>query len=269
MPEPEKNREDYLKENNICTQESEEVKDSDGIYDPKKKDLTEHLEEIRNRAFIVTAVLAIGFMIAFQFSELLLTFLETRAPSGSSFFQLKPGESLFSSIKVAGFVALLITAPVLSSQVFSFLKPGLKKHEYKIIRIIFYFAPFLFLLGTSFAFYFILPPLLGFLLGFNSAAIESRYGIEHFVNLTLSLLFVSGLCFQLPLILLVACFFKIFTLKQLFSIWRYVVMGAFVISAFITPTPDPLTMSILAFALLGLYFITLTVIKILGFGDKS
>ena len=269
MPEPEKNREDYLKDNDFYTEESGEAKSRDGIYDPKKKDLTEHLEEIRNRAFIVLASLAVAFILAFQFSETLLTILETRAPSGSSFFQLKPGDSLFSSIKAAGFIALLISAPILSSQVFSFLKPGLKKHEYKIIRIIFYFAPILFLVGACFAFYFILPPLLAFLLGFNSAAIESRYGIEHFVNLTLSLLFVSGLSFQLPILLLVACFFKIVSLKQLFSIWRYVVIGAFVISAFITPTPDPLTMSILACALLGLYFITLTIIKVLGIGKSK
>lgn len=263
MPEPEKNREDYLKEKNIHAKESEEVKGGDGVYDPNKKDLTEHLEEIRNRAFIVLATLTLGFIVAFQFSENLLTFLETRAPSGSSFFQLKAGEILFCSIKVAGFIALLITTPVLSSQVFSFLKPGLKKHEYKIIRIIFYFAPVLFLLGTFFAFYFILPALLGFLLGFNSGAIESRYGIEHFVNLTLSILFISGISFQLPVLLLIMTFFKIVSLNKLFSIWRYVVIGAFIISAFITPTPDPLSMSILAFALIGLYFMTLVLVKII------
>ena len=119
MPEPEKNREDFLKENNHFTEDTEEEeKVGDGIYDPKKKDLTEHLEEIRNRTFLVIAFLAISFIIAFQFSEQLLNLLQTRAPEGSSFFQLKPGETLFSSIKVAGFVSLLASTAILSHKYF-------------------------------------------------------------------------------------------------------------------------------------------------------
>ena len=130
------------------------MKDSDGIYDPKKKDLTEHLEEIRNRTFQFLQRLAIGFIVAFQFSENLLNLLQTRAPSGSGFFQLKPGESLFSSIKVAGFVSLIITAAILKFTNIFILKPGLKKHEYKIIRIIFSLLLFFFLLGACFCFLF-------------------------------------------------------------------------------------------------------------------
>jgi sec-independent protein translocase protein TatC len=73
---------------------------------------------------------------------------------------------------------------------------------------------------------------------------------------------ISGISFQIPILIVVLTFFKLVTIKQLLSIWRYVTVGAFVLSAFLTPTPDPFTMSILAFAILGLYFSTVLTVKV-------
>ncbi|MFM7458890.1 MAG: twin-arginine translocase subunit TatC [bacterium] len=234
----------------------------DAIYDPTPKDITEHLEEIRNRLFLILGLGALIFIICFNYSEFLISLLEKQAPEGSSFFQLKPGELLFSSFKASGFASLILISPIICQQVLAFTRPGLKAKEYRVLKIIFLSIPLLLMSGISFAYYFILPPLLNFLLGFNSTVIESRYGIEHFINLCLSLLMISGISFQIPILIVVLNFFKLVTIKQLLSIWRYVTVGAFVLSAFLTPTPDPFTMSILAFAILGLYFSTVLIVKV-------
>ena len=273
MPEPKKNREDYL-QNKPSIEEDENAEigvqlhaqessgTTDAIYDPTPKDITEHLEEIRNRLFLVLGLGVLIFIICFNYSEFFISLLEKQAPQGSSFFQLKPGELLFSSFKASGFVSLILISPIICQQLLAFIRSGLKEKEYKILKIIFLSIPLLLMSGISFAYYFILPPLLNFLLGFNSTVIESRYGIEHFINLCLSLLMISGISFQIPILIIVLTFFKLVTIKQLLSIWRYVTVGAFALSAFLTPTPDPFTMSILAFAILGLYFSTVITVKI-------
>jgi len=253
MPEPKKNREDYLSVNDT-ENFTEEFSDEHKFYDPTPKNLSEHLEEIRNRLIIVSLILSIIFFLSFSYSEFLIKLLEKQAPNGSSFFQLKPGELLFSSFKIAAFTSLIFSSPVISLQLFSFLKPGLKQNEYKIIKIISYSVPVLLFSGVLFAYYCILPPLLSFLLGFNSEVIESRYGIEHFINLCISILMISGVCFQIPVLIITLAACKLITVKQLLAAWRYVTVLAFTGAALLTPTPDPFTMSILALAILGLYF---------------
>lgn len=258
MPEPKKNREDYINKDILL-----ETPEQDKVYDPTAKHISEHLEEIRQRLFITLGFGLLMFIISFNYSELLISLLENCAPKGSSFFQLKPGELLFSTLKVSGFSGLIISSPVICWQLFSFIEPGLKVKERKILRIIFVGIPVLLLAGVLFAYYFILPPLLSFLLGFNSSVIESRYGIEHFVDLCLSLSLISALSFQIPIFLIVLAAFKLVNSKQLLAIWRYVIIGAFTASAFLTPTPDPITMSLLALAILTLYFSTILLIKVL------
>ena len=118
-------------------------------------------------------------------------------------------------------------------------------------------------LGMAFAYFFTLPSLLEFLLGFGQGLVEARYGLEHFINLELSNLSICGISFQLPIVLISLAQFGIVSSKSLLRLWRYVILGAFVIAAVITPTPDPLTMSILAGALLGLFFLTILILKIM------
>jgi sec-independent protein translocase protein TatC len=170
----------------------------------------------------------------------------------------------FSSFKVAIFVGVSFSLPVISHHIYYFLEPGLTKRESKILKPIMLAAPALFFVGLVFAYFLVLPPLLEFLLGFNQDVIEARYGIQYFLDLCISLLIVTGITFQLPIVLFSLNWFKIIKPSYLIKIWRYVVLGAFLLSAVITPTPDPLTMSILASALLVLYFGTYLILRIFG-----
>lgn len=255
MPEPKLNREDYKKT-------EQEKQEAQGKKSEFMDDLSTHLDELRNRILITVAFTLIAIMASFYYSAPIMQLMQTAAPEGSSFFQLKPGELFMASLKVAVFVGLSLSMPVLIKQVELFLKPGLSALEHKVLSPLANLAPLLFYAGVSFAFYLVLPPLLEFLLGFRPDVVETRYGLEHFINLEISILTICGLCFQLPVIMISLGHFGLVTSGVLLKIWRYVVLGAFVLSAIITPTPDPLTMSILAFALLALYFITILVLKL-------
>lgn len=245
MPEPKHKREDYkaAREGGLLA------------------DVSEHLTELRNRLIISAIALLAIFILAFNFSHQIITILQALAPTGSSFFQIKPGELLMTSIKVSIFAALVITMPLLLQQVEGFLRPGLKDKELNLLGPILISSPILFWLGMSFAYFFTLPSLLEFLLGFGQGLVEARYGLEHFINLELSILSICGISFQLPIVLISLAQFGIVSSTGLLRLWRYVILGAFVIAAVITPTPDPLTMSILAGALLGLFFLTILILK--------
>lgn len=155
MPEPKKNREDYLQDKpineipalgNDLQEESFETSKSDAIYDPTPKDITEHLEEIRNRLFLILGLGVLIFIICFNYSEFFISLLEEQAPPGSSFFQLKPGELLFSSFKASGFASLICISPIFCQQLLAFIRPGLKAREYSISKIVLLSVPLLFLI---------------------------------------------------------------------------------------------------------------------------
>ncbi len=169
-----------------------------------------------------------------------------------------------ASLRVCIFMASFLTLPILCYHIEAFLKPALKSAESKILAPILLASPILAFTGLAFAYYFLLPPLLEFLFGFAKAIVEPYYGLEHYINLVLSIMVITALSFQLPVLIIAFAYFSIINSGQLLQAWRYVILGSFVVSALITPTPDPITMSILAAALLILYFVTYLVVRAMG-----
>jgi sec-independent protein translocase protein TatC len=249
MPEPKLNREDYIQGQ------------STGSW---LHDLEGHLGELRYRILISAAALGLACLVTFNYSEALIRFLQALAPSGSSFIQLKPGEVFLCSLKISVTSAIIIALPVILWQIRGFIKPGLSETEARAILPLFWLSPFFFYLGIVFAYYLVLPPLLAFLFGFNSGIVESRYGLEHYLDLASSMLIICGVVFQLPVIMLILGLLNLVTSRALLALWRHVILIAFIAAAVLTPTPDPLTMSIVAGALLGLYFTTAGLLRLIG-----
>ncbi len=249
MPEPKLNREDYIQG------------ESGGSW---LHDLETHLVELRGRIIVTAAVLGTACLVAFNYSEQIILLLQQLAPKGSSFIQLKPGEVFLSSVKISVIAALIVTLPLILHQVAEFIKPALKDNEAHAILPVFWLSPLFFYMGLVFAYYLVLPPLLGFLFGFNSNIVESRYGLESYLDLATSMLIICGAVFQLPVVMLVLGLCNLVTSRALLSIWRHVILIAFIAAAVLTPTPDPITMSIVAGALLGLYFVTAGILKVFG-----
>ncbi len=239
MPEPKYNREDYLDKDSAAN---------------TAVDLSSHLEELRSRIIIsvITIIICIG--VAFYFSDAFIKILIAAVPHGAKFFQLKPGELFTSSLKISVYAGLTLSLPMVLQQVGLFIKPGLKTEEQKILTPIIIMTPLLFWLGIVFAYFIILPPLLNFFLNFHENLVEQLYGLEHLLNLELAILMVSGISFELPIILISLGHFGLVNRQLLTKHWRYAIMITLCLSAVLTPTPDPITMSLLAIALLTLYF---------------
>ena len=228
--------------------------------------LEEHLDELRNRIIfcLVSFLPLVG--LGFWLAPILLKACENLAPTGTIFFQIKPGELLFVYIKLSFILALILFLPLLLQQIASFLAPGLKNKEKKLLYILFTGGPFLFLGGVSFAYFIALKPLLAFLLGFgvDLELVQPQYSLDYFVSLILGTLLLFGIVFQVPILLFGLAILDLISSAQLWQYWQYAVFISFLIAAIATPTPDPLNMLILGLAIGTLYFLSIGLLKLFG-----
>jgi sec-independent protein translocase protein TatC len=244
-------------------EEYEEVDPLDELPGDVEMSLFDHLEELRQRIFyslIVVVIAAIGCFIAVK---PIVQLLEVPA-QGVKFLQLAPGEFFFVSIKVAGYSGLLISSPFVLYQIVQFVLPGLTRRERRLIAPIVLGSSILFFVGLIFAYFLLIPAALNFFINYGENVVEQLWSIDKYFEFVLLLLFSTGLAFQVPIIQLLLATLGIVSSKIMLSAWRYVIMGAVVLGAILTPSTDPLTQSLLAGAVLGLYFSGIGFVKLIG-----
>ncbi|MDJ0734388.1 MAG: twin-arginine translocase subunit TatC [Nostocaceae cyanobacterium] len=225
--------------------------------------LFDHLEELRQRIFyalIAVAVAAVGCFIAVK---PIVQLLELPA-QGVKFLQLAPGEFFFVSIKVAGYGGLLLSSPFILYQIIQFVLPGLTRRERGFLAPIVLGSSVLFVAGLIFAYFALIPAALNFFISYGADVVEQQWSIEKYFEFILLLLFSTGLAFQIPVIQLLLGALGIVSSQKMLSGWRFVVIGAVVLGAVLTPSTDPLTQSLLAGAVLGLYFGGVGFVKLIG-----
>lgn len=235
------------------------------LPDDKEMSIFDHLEELRQRIFI--SVLAVGAAIlgCFAFSKDLVMVLEAPVKEqGVRFLQLAPGEFFFTTLKVSGYCGLLLGSPVILYEIIAFVLPGLTKAERRFLGPIVLGSSVLFYAGISFSYFVLTPAALNFFVNYAEGAVESLWSIDQYFEFVLILMFSTGLSFQVPVIQLLLGQTGLVSGDQMLSIWRYVVVGAVVAAAVLTPSTDPLTQMLLAGPLLGLYLGGAGVVKLLG-----
>ncbi|MEB3359288.1 MAG: twin-arginine translocase subunit TatC [Synechococcales bacterium] len=227
--------------------------DLDELTDDVEMSLFDHLEELRIRIFysLITAVL--GVVVCFIFVNRIVELLEVPA-QGAKFLQLSPGEYFFVSVKVAGYSGLLLASPFILYQIIRFVLPGLTRRERRLLGPIVLGSSILFFAGLGFAYVALIPAALNFFISYGADVVEQLWSIDRYFEFVLLLLFSTGLAFQIPVIQLLLGMLGIVSSRQMLSGWRYVLLGAVVLGAVLTPSTDPITQSLLAGAVLGLYF---------------
>jgi sec-independent protein translocase protein TatC len=223
----------------------------------------DHLEELRTRIFYALIAVVIGALGCFTVVRQLVALLEVPA-KGVKFLQLTPGEYFFVSIKVAGYGGILVATPVILYQVIQFVLPGLTKRERRLVLPVVVGSSFLFVGGLLFAYYLLIPAALNFLVSYGADVVEQFWSIERYFEFILVLLLATGLVFQVPVVQILLALLGIVTSGQMLRSWRTVVVSAMVAGAVITPSTDPITQSLLAGAILGLYFGGVGCVKLLG-----
>lgn len=235
----------------------------DEIPDEMEMSLFDHLEELRLRIFYALIAVVIGVIGCFIFVRPIVQLLEAPA-QGVKFLQLAPGEFFFVSIKVAGYSGLVLASPFILYQIIQFVLPGLTRRERRLLGPVVLGSSVLFFVGLAFAYVALIPAALKFFINYGADVVEQSWSIDRYFEFVLLLLFSTGLAFQIPIIQLVLGFLGIVSSQQMLSGWRYVVLGAVVLGAILTPSTDPLTQSLLAGAVMGLYFGGIGTLKLIG-----
>ncbi|TMG07474.1 MAG: twin-arginine translocase subunit TatC [Chloroflexi bacterium] len=220
--------------------------------------LVEHLQELRRRLIICSVAVVVGLAISAYFTGDLLRFLKHPAEERSQDFRLvflEPFESFVTYFKIALMSSIVLAMPVIMYQILAFVAPGLKANEKRWLYGTVAGSVGLFLAGVAFAYYVALPPALGFLLNFQNDIAEPQIRLGSYFDFVLRLLFWTGVAFQTPLIVMFLARLRIVTARRLIGWWRFAIVGAFVVAAVVTPTPDPVTCTIVALPLIGLYFL--------------
>ncbi|KAL2324158.1 hypothetical protein Fmac_023216 [Flemingia macrophylla] len=235
------------------------------LPDDKEMSIFDHLEELRQRIFVSVLAVGASIMGCFAFSKELIVLLEAPVKlQGVRFLQLAPGEFFFTTLKVSGYCGLLLGSPVILYEIIAFVLPGLTKAERRFLGPIVLGSSILFYAGITFSYLVLTPAALNFFVNYAEGAVESLWSIDQYFEFVLVLMFSTGLSFQVPVIQFLLGQLGLVSGDQMLSIWRYVVVGAVVAAAIVTPSTDPLTQVLLAAPLLGLYLGGAWMVKLTG-----
>jgi sec-independent protein translocase protein TatC len=225
--------------------------------------LFDHLEELRTRIFLSLIGVLVGVVGCFVAVKPIVRLLEVPAAS-VKFLQLAPGEYFFVSMKVAGYSGILVASPFILYQIVRFVLPGLTRREQRLIGPVVFGSSILFALGLVFSYVALIPAALNFFVNYGEGVVDQLWSIDKYFEFVLLLMFSTGIAFQIPVIQGLLGALGIVSSKQMLSGWRYVILAAAVLGAVLTPSTDPLTQSLLAGAVTGLYLGGVGIVKMLG-----
>ena len=241
------------------------VAEPEDELEASKAPLLDHLVELRRRLLWSFASFAIAFGVCIYFSEPILAVLmhPLLAAGQHNLIQTAVFEAFFVRVKVGFFAALMISFPVIASQIWLFVAPGLYRNEKRAFLPFLALTPFLFAAGASLAYFVAMPTALHYLLSFqgNVGGVQQTAlpAIGNYLDFATRFIFGFGVAFLLPVLLMLLERAGLVTRQQLRRGRRYAIVGAFAIAAVLTP-PDVVSQLLLAFPLVLLYEFSLIAI---------
>lgn len=218
--------------------------------------LFSHLLELRARLLKASATVLVVLLALVPFANRLYTELAaplvTRLPEGAHLIATEVASPFVTPLKLAFYASLFISMPMILYQLWAFVSPGLYKHEKRLARPVLAAALVLFYIGCAFAYFLVLPAAFRFLTAITPQGVEMMTDITHYLDFVMLMFFAFGLCFEVPVAVVVLAAMGIVDVHKLRSSRRYAIVGAFAIAAFITP-PDITSMIMLAVPMCLLY----------------
>ncbi len=242
--------------------------EADPIHD-KPMPLLEHLVELRRRLLWSAVAFVLAFVVCYHFSGAIYLFLaqplaHIMRSKGEQPHLIYTAlyEAFFTYLKVGFFGATFVAFPVIASQMWMFVAPGLYRSERRAFAPFLVATPVLFLAGAALAYYFVFPFAWRFFLSFETPGgrdvlqIELQAKVSEYLSLVMKLIMAFGIAFQLPVLLTLCAKVGLISSRGLKKYRRYAYVGCFVVAAVLTP-PDVITQTGLAVPLILLYEISI------------
>jgi sec-independent protein translocase protein TatC len=241
------------------------VAETEDTIDDKPMPLLDHLIELRTRLLWSAVTFLLIFFACYYFSTKIYLFLaqplaDVFRENGEARRMIYTGltEAFFTYLKVAMFAAAFFSFPVIATQLWLFIAPGLYRSEKRALLPFLLASPILFVMGAALAYYFIFPVAWKFFISFEAPGgnggipIQLEAKVGEYLDLVMKLIFAFGIAFQLPVALSLMAKVGIISSAGLKKYRRYAIVGMFVIAAILAP-PDIITQIGLAVPLIALY----------------
>jgi sec-independent protein translocase protein TatC len=223
-----------------------------------KLTVIEHLDELRGRLIKMVLCIFILSIIVYIFSSRILTAV---SQSVDKLVFISPTEAFGAHISISFWGGMFISSPYILYQIWAFICEGLKEREKKYIVGVVGASFFLFIGGCFTGYFFVLPVGMKFLLSFGSDALIPMVSVNRYISFVGSLIFIFGVIFQLPLIIIFLTSTGLVTPQFLSRRRREVIVMIFILAAFFTP-PDVVTQIFIALPLLILYEVSVVLSKV-------
>lgn len=229
--------------------------------------LIEHLIELRTRLIYCVVGFLAAFVVSFVFSSDILDALVLPFKWGTgqdvSLISIKLLGVFLVKLKIAFFGGLFIGFPLIATQVYRFVAPGLYKHEKAAFLPYLIATPIFFLLGAALVYFFLLPIAIKFFTALaGTSGIALMPDIEAYLDFVMMLILAFGLCFQLPVVLTLLGQINVLSSQQLKSGRKFAVVGVFIVAALLTP-PDPISQIAMAVPLMALYELSVQAVRLI------
>lgn len=236
-------------------------------------DLRPHLIELRKRLGISVGSLIVMFFVMFYFHEPILGWMVE--PLNTALLEVgkksvhaaegmvttsQVGGAFFVALKVSFFAAIVTAIPIILSQIWMFIAPGLYANEKKMLIPFILGGTIMFVVGVLFAYYVVTPFGFDFLITFGSFKFTPLINIEDYVGFFTKIMFGFGLAFELPVFAYFLALLGLVDDRQMAAFFKYAVVLIFILAALLTP-PDVLTQLLMAGPLIILYGFSILIVK--------
>lgn len=228
----------------------------DEFDDEKRMTIVEHLEELRDRLKWAILAVLVTTIISFVFWRNLMEVLLAPARAAKPdlpVIALDFTETIVNAMKVSIFAGIALAMPVLIYHFVMYFAPALTRREKRYFFRLLPFVLVSFIAGVVFGYFVLIPPAVQFLILFGGDAVTLYLRVSSLVDFMTRFLMAIGLAFEMPLVMYTLSLLGVVSAAQLAKARRFVVVGAFLTAAIITPTPDPLNQTLVAVPLMVLY----------------